>query len=192
LCLYVFVCLQLCGTQTLAMGSPAEAATNPDNSTQDRALELVREELENVERRWYGLARFRLSYPQQLSAGFGAIFVEQAKNSDCAVSCMLHGWHFEVEPGISGLQASVGWGKLVGETGNKKRLIHTVHFAWALRGVVLRTWGDDHFELKSQTWAGIEGNFSIIRLNFSLALMHSLSPNASQEWLISAGLGWGF
>jgi hypothetical protein len=174
------------------MDAQAEADINPGNSAQDEALERVREELENVEQRWYMLARYRLGYPQTLSAGFGAIFVEQAKNSDCAVSCMLHGWHFEVEPGIYGLQGSVGWGKLVGETGRSKRLIHTVHFAWAVRGVVLRTWGERHFEIKSQTWAGIEGGFSVIGINLSLGLLHTLSSSSTQEWLLTGGVGWGF
>jgi len=192
LCVYVFVCLQFFGTQTLASGAPAEPVINTDNSAQDQALQLVREELADVERRWYGLARFRLGYPQEVSAGFGAMFVEQPKNSDCAVGCTLQGWHFEIEPGIGGLQGSVGWGKLVGETGRTKRLMHTVHFAWAMRGVVLRTWRDDHFELESQTWAGVEGSFSIVRLNFSLALMHALPSNHGQAWLISGGVGWGF
>ena len=192
MCVLVFVCLQFFGTQIQASGAQADAVIDSENVTQDQALQQVRAELADVERRWYGLTRVRLSYPQKASAGFGAMFVEQAKNSDCSVGCVLQGWHFEVEPGIGGLQGSVGWGKLVGETGNTKRLMHTVHYAWAVRGVVLRTWRDDHFELNSQTWAGIEGNFSIIRLNFSLALMHALPSNHGQAWLISGGVGWGF
>lgn len=174
------------------MDAQAEAATNPDNSARDQAFQQVRKELEDVERRWYGLARFRLGYPQTVSVGIGAIIVDQPKDTDCSVSCMVHGWHFEVEPGINGLQGSVGWGKLVGATGHTNRLMHTAHFAWALRGVVLRTWGERHFELKSQSWAGIEGSFSIIGLNLSLGLMRSLSSNATQDWLVTAGLGWGF
>jgi hypothetical protein len=80
---------------------------------------------------------------------------------------MVRGWHFEVEPGIHGLQAGVGWGKLVGETGRSKRWMHTTYFAWAVRAVALRTWGDTPLEPESQTLAGIEGDFSIIRLSFS-------------------------
>lgn len=169
-----------------------EPEANSGMSEQDRAFDQVEEELTNLERRWYGLTRLRWSYPQKFSAGFGAMLVEQPKDADCSTGCMVHGWHFEVEPGLYGVQGSVGWGKLVAETGRTKRLLHTVYFGWALRGVVLRTWGDSPLKPQSQTLAGLEVDFSIIRLNFSAGVMRSLSAQTNREWVYTVGMGWGF
>lgn len=192
LCIDLFLCLLLPGVQTVAWASNTLPAIELKSDEQDVALEQVREELTNLERRWYGLVRARWAYPQKISAGFGAIFVEQPSGADCSVTCMLHGWQFEVEPGLYGIQGSVGWGKLVGETGRMKHLIHSVHFAWAIRGVVMRTWGDSPLTPQSQTLAGIEGSISVVRFNFSLGLMRSLSSRADDDWVFSAGLGLGF
>ena len=155
-------------------------------------MELVRAELANTERRWYGLIRARYSSSQLLSVGLGAIFVEQPESENCAVGCMLHGWQFAVEPGVYGLQGSVGWGRLAGETGQLKHLIPTVYFGWAVRAAVLRTWGGSRPIEPGQTFAGIEYNFSILRMNFAAAVMHSLSSNSPDEWIYSGSLGWGF
>jgi len=155
-------------------------------------MQLVRSELEDTELRWYGLIRVRYSNSLLLSVGLGAIFVEQPKAENCRTGCMLHGWQFAVEPGVYGLQGSVGWGRLAGETGQLKHLIPTVYYAWAVRAAVLRTWGDSRPTEPGQTFAGIEGNFSILRMNFAAGVMHSLSSNSPDQWLYSASIGWGF
>lgn len=160
----------------------------------DLAFQRVQEELEDVEWSWYGIGRFRYNYPLKFSAGFGAILVEQPRDTDCSTGCMVQGWQFEIEPGLYGIQGSVGWGRLVGETGRTKRWMHTTHFGWAIRGVLMRTWGDwrDTDTPVAKTLAGVEGSVSIVRLNFSLGLLRSLSSNASEDWVISAGAGFGF
>jgi hypothetical protein len=195
LCFCLYACLQFCGANVLAADA-AEAATQPavtaGISASDQALRQVTEELTDLDRRWYGLMRFRWSYPQKLSAGLGVMVVQQPRDADCATGCMVHGWHFEVEPGLYGLQGSAGWGKLVGETGRTEHLMTVAYYGWAVRAVVLRTWGDSPLTPTSQTLAGIEGGFSIIRLNFSLGLMRSLASHPDEDWLISVGMGWGF
>jgi len=162
----------------------------------DQALEQVREELDNLETRWYGLMRIRWQDTQLFSAGLGAMLVKQPRNSNCSMGCEIQGWHFEVEPGLYGIQAGVGWGKLVGETGRTKRLVHTVHFGWNVRGVVLRTWGDSSLYPQSQTLAGMEASISIVRLNISAGLLRSLYSGPGEEygedWVITTGFGWGF
>ncbi len=163
---------------------------------QNQALEQVRQELTNTERRWYGLMRIRWHNTQTLSAGFGAMLVDQPKNIDCAIGCTLRGWHFEVEPGLYGIQSGIGWGKLVGETGRTGRLMHTVHFGWNVRGVVLRTWGDSSLYPQSQTLAGVEASLTVIRLNLSLGVLKSLysgpGEGFGEDWIITTGFGWGF
>lgn len=183
-------------SQAQAVDAPTEPAPTPDIVEQNQALDQVRETLNNTERRWYGLMRIRWHDTQYISAGFGAMFVKQPQNTDCSTGCAIRGWHFEVEPGLYGVQAGAGWGKLVGETGRTNRLMHTVHFGWSVRGVVLRTWGDNSLYPQSQTLAGIEASVSIIRLNFSLGLLRSLysgpGEEYGQDWVIAAGIGWGF
>jgi hypothetical protein len=188
----LLVGLQLFDAQAVAGDVSTTPAARPVIAASERALEQVREELTDLERHWYGITRFRFSYPQKFSAGFGAIFVQQPKDTDCSTGCMVHGWQFEVEPGERGIQGSVGWGKLAGETGRTKRLMHNVYYAWAVRGVVMRTWGDYPKTRLAKTLLGVEGSVSIVRLNFSLGLLRSLSSNAPEDWVVSAGAGFGF
>jgi hypothetical protein len=188
LCLCLIFCT-LCAGERAFADSGSTAATTP---TKEQAMQRVREELENLERRWYGIARFRYSYPQQLSAGFGAMFVVQPKDSDCSSTCMVQGWQFEIEPGRYGIQGSVGWGKLVGETGRTEHLMYDVHLGWAVRGVVLRTYGDFRYKPLPKTLAGVEGSFTFASLNFSLGILRSLQSGTGDDWLISAGVGFGF
>jgi hypothetical protein len=202
LCICVFSCAQFLGSPAFAGEVQSEPIIDPApsveqqsaqaQSDQERAMQLVRAELENTERRWYGLIRARYSSSQLLSVGLGAIFVEQPSDANCVESCMLRGWQFAVEPGVYGLQASVGWGRLAGETGQLQHFIPTVFYGWAVRGAVLRTWGGSRPIEPGQTFAGIEGSFSILRLNFAAAVMHSLSSNSPDEWLYSGSIGWGF
>jgi len=182
--------------QVLAQAALAQPQSNPQTTDQNQAMEQVRKELTDMERRWYGLMRIRWQDTQLFSAGLGAMLVKQPQQADCSISCELRGWHFEVEPGVYGIQGGVGWGKLVGETGRIGRLVHSVHFGWNVRGVVLRTWGDSSLYPQSQTLAGIEGSVSIIRLNFSVGVLRSLYSGPDEEyaddWIITTGVGWGF
>jgi len=188
LCACAILYVLIPGGQVFADGELAGASP----PTREQAMQRVREELETLERRWYGIGRIRYTYPQEVSVGFGAIFVNQPKDTDCSTTCMVHGWQFEIEPGLYGLQGSVGWGKLVGETGRTRHLMYDVHLGWAVRGVVLRTYRDYRFRPLPKTLAGIEGSFTFARLNFSLGVLHSLSSGDYEDWLISSGVGFGF
>jgi len=196
-CVRVLALVVCLGLQTHAWAdTPVRHASGSPVVGPERALEQVREELDNLETRWYGLMRIRWQDTQLFSAGLGAMLVKQPRNSDCSIGCEIRGWHFEVEPGLYGIQAGVGWGKLVGETGRTKRLMHTVHFGWNVRGVVLRTWGDSSLYPQSQTLAGMEASISIVRLNISAGLLRSLYSGPGEEygedWVITTGFGWGF
>lgn len=192
LSVFLFVSLQLIITNSLADEALAEPAEGHALSPQDQAMQQVREELGNLEKRWYGLTRLKWGFPLRFSAGFGAMLVEQPSETDCATGCMVRGWHFEVEPGQYGIQGSVGWGKLVGETGRTKRWLHTVNWGWAVRGSVLRTWRYGPMGPIPQTLVGIEGNLSIVRLNFSAGIMRSLSSQTDDDWVVIGAVGVGF
>lgn len=195
LCIPSLAALLLFAPGIVAAGSGTGGgapAASPDSLAADRAMQEVREELADVEGRWYGITRARWSYPQKFSVAIGALVTEQRKDADCRDPCTVFGWHFEVEPGLYGVQGSVGWGKLVGETGRTERLMHTAYLGWALRGVVMRTWGKSPLTPTDQTLVGIEGNFSLLRLNYTIGVLRSLSSNSSRDLIISAGIGWGF
>ncbi len=187
----MFLSLQVQAGDPLADSSPAS-----DVVELDRAIDQVREELNTLERRWYGLMRVRWHDMQGVSAGLGAMFVKQPKNIDCSTGCAIQGWLVAVEPGLRGIQLGVGWGKLIGETGRTNRLMHSVHFGWSVRGVVVRTYGDTPLYPESQTLAGIEAGVSFVRLNLSLSVMRSLysgpDDQYTQDWVTSLGFGWGF
>lgn len=172
----------------------AESAGTEENSPRELAMQQVRAELETIEKRWYAISRIRWGYPLRLSAGFGAMLTEQPSDQDCSISCAVRGWHFEVEPAQYGIQGSLGWGKMIGSTGRTKRWMHTVYWGWAVRGVVVRQWGSDFGPLGvgPQTLLGIEGNLSIVRLNFTAGVLRSLSSVSNEEWVVTGSLGWGF
>ena len=192
----VLVILLFLSLEIRAADLPVEPATNGDIVEQDKALVQVREEINNMKHRWYGLMRIRWHDTQLFSAGLGAMLVKQPQNIDCSIGCAIRGWHFEIEPGIYGVQGGVGWGKLVGESGRTSRLMHTVHFGWNVRAVVLRTWGDSSLYPQSQTLAGIEASVSIVRMNISLGVLKSLYSGPGEEYgkdlILTTGFGWGF
>lgn len=190
--LFLLVFLQLFCVNVLADGASPDAAKDTVVSKQDLALQQVRDELDDVEWRWYGLTRLKWGFPLRLSAGFGAMLAEQPRDTDCSTGCMIRGWHFEVEPGQYGIQGSVGWGKLIGETGRTRRWMHTVNWGWAVRGAVLRTWRYGPMGPIPQTLVGVEGNLSIVRLNFSAGIMRSLNSQTNDDWVVTGALGWGF
>jgi hypothetical protein len=44
----------------------------------------------------------------------------------------------------------------------------------------------------AQTLAGVEASFSLLRLNYSIGVLRSLSSKADSDWVFAAGIGWGF
>ena len=191
-CIFVLVFLHFFITNLSAEEALTEPADDFAISPQEQALQQVRGELEDVERRWYTISRFKWGYPLRWSAGIGAMLTEQPRDTDCATGCAISGWHFQVEPGQYGIQGGVGWGKLVGETGRTKRWMHTANWGWSLRATVLRTWGDSYLDPDSQTLAGVEYSLSIVRLNFSVGMLRSFSSEADPDWVLTGSMGFGF
>lgn len=190
LCSLLFLLTQ--NASSWASEDSQEAIENPAISAKEQALQQVRNELQNVERRWYTITRLKWGYPLRWSAGIGAMLSKQPRDTDCATGCAIRGWHFQVEPGQYGIQGGVGWGRLVGETGRTKRWMHTVNWGWSVRGVVLRTWGDSYLDPDSQTLAGMEGNLSIARVNLSVGMLRSFSSEADPDWVLVGSFGLGF
>jgi len=153
----------------------------------------VRANDSRTERRSYVVARARISYPQRVSVGAGAFFVRQPVDHECVTACYFRGLLVQVEPGLDGGQLSAGYAVAVGETLGAGRFVRSVHVGYAFKGAVLRTWGDADVEPRDETYAGVEAEFTIVRVNFSLAVFRRLADDPpGDRWLLAGGLGWGF
>ena len=99
----------------------------------------------------------------------------------------------QLEPGLTGGQLSLGWGRLIGDTGRSRRFLANVHLAGGVKASLLRTWGDSRLGEDPQTLAGVEGELTITRVNFTLGLFRPVSGSEQQEdWVLTGGIGWGF
>ncbi len=174
----------------LLAGMPCRA----DDPEPDRpSVEDVRANDQETERRLYVVARARLSYPQRLSVGAGAFFVRQPVDHECLTACYFRGLLVQVEPGLEGGQVSAGYAVAVAETLGAGRFVPSVHVGYAFKGALLRTWGDADVEIRDETYAGVETEFTIVRVNFSLAAFRRVSSDPTGDpWLLAGGIGWGF
>ena len=182
--------------QIHAQEASTDSVAPPESAEQGLVFEQVSDEINNQERRWYGIMRVRTHSEQVVSVGIGGMLSKQSRHVDCTVGCSLSGWNFEVDTGLRGVQAGIGWGKLVGETGRTRRWVTAANFGWNVRAVALRTWGDNGLHPNEQTLVGVEAGFSIIRINISAGVLRSLysgpGDQYSQDWVLTAGIGWGF
>jgi hypothetical protein len=171
--------------------SPARA-TPPETSRSDTVASILAEE-NDTERRVVGLSRFRLSFPQRFSAAVGAMWVRQPVSYDCSSVCKLKGPFVQVEPGYSGGQLSAGYAVVMGERGDNKHFLSRAFLGYGIRGALLRTWNDADLTPADQTLLGVEGDFSIININFSLGVFHHIgSGDPDNPWVVTGGVGWGF
>ncbi len=153
---------------------------------------IVEEEQEQ-ESRIVGFRRVRLSLPQRLSVGVGALFSRQPTRYDCTSVCEFRGWLVQAEPGISGGQISAGWAAVNAEKGNNDFFLSNVFLSWGFRGTVLRTWGNADLDPPDQTLIGAEADFTVIRVNFSLGVFrHVGGGDPNREWIVGGGVGWEF
>jgi hypothetical protein len=171
--------------------APSDEAPAAENLSGDITSGILEEE-RNLERRVVGLSRIRLSFPQRLSGAVGAMVVRQPANYDCSTVCEFRGLFVQAEPGLSGGQLSAGYATVMGEKGRNEHFLSSVYLGYAIKGALLRTWNDADLRPSDQTLLGVEGDFTIIRINFSLGLFRRLgSGDVDDPWVIAGGVGWG-
>jgi hypothetical protein len=145
------------------------------------------------ERRFVGVGRARMSHPQVLSIGIGTMIVRQPADWPCTAVCRYRGTLLQIEPGLGGAQASAGWATLMADRREGSTFLSRAYVGWGVKGAVLRTWGDAPLDPEDQTLIGVEGEFSVIGINFTLAVFRSLDESEGAEpWRLGGGLGWGF
>ena len=183
-CLPKLLCLSVC---SLALGS---AAAGP--SQEELTEQILAEEQDSV-LRVVGLGRARLSHPQKLSGAIGAIVFRQPRSYDCTAVCEFRGFLFQAEPGLAGGQLAAGYAVVMGEKGRFRHFLSDVFLAYGIKAALLRTWGDSRLTPSDQTFLGVEGDFTVIRIHFSLGVYrHMGSGTTDDPWLVSGGVGWGF
>jgi len=185
-----------CATRPVVVAVPERGAawTRESRREPDRALmaEVAAREAD-VEPRVYTLTAVRLDYARQLTGSLGALFAQVPREVDCRVACDLRGVYAQVEPGLTGGQVSVGWGRLIGDTGRSRRFLANVHLAGGVKATLLRTWGDSKIADEPQTLAGVEGELTITRVNFTVGLFRPVSGAGPDDgWVLTGGIGWGF
>jgi hypothetical protein len=180
----------------LVVGPIADARadeTPPDDTPPQEIASRILEEDRDVERRVVGLTRFRVSFPQRVSGAVGAMVVRQPARYDCSTVCEYKGLFVQAEPGLSGGELSAGYAVLMGEKGRNEHFLSKVYLGYGIKGALLRTWNDADLTPSDQTLLGIEGDFTIIHVNFSLGLFrHVGSGEADDPWVVTGGIGWGF
>jgi hypothetical protein len=145
------------------------------------------------ELRRVGLLGARLSYPQQVSASAGIMWVHQPPDFDCTTGCDFRGAMLEIEPGLAGMQIGAGYGVVVGDRSLNRFFMHRVFIGWGLKAALLRTWDNSTLDPPQQTFFGIEGQFTVTQVNFRLGVMYnSWTEQLEDPWLVTAGIGWGF
>jgi hypothetical protein len=170
----------------------ADEATPGDAPPQD-ITDRILEEDRDVERRVVGLTRFRVSFPQRASAAVGAMMVRQPARYDCSTVCEFKGLFVQAEPGLSGGELSAGYAVVMGEKGRNEHFLSRVYMGYGIKAALLRTWNDADLTPSDQTLLGIEGEFAVIHVNFSLGLFrHVGSGEVRDPWVVAGGVGWGF
>jgi hypothetical protein len=147
---------------------------------------------QDTERRTVRAAALRLTYPQVVSASFGWISTRQPRDYDCRTPCDLWGVFGQIEPGLGGGKASVGYGRVIGEQRKGTFALSSAYLALGVKGSILRTWGDQSQVPPNQTYAGPEFEFSIARVNMGIGALGRVSGDQGRTWIITGYLGWGF
>lgn len=172
-----------------APGAAKDAAPAPRSELTEEILR----EAQDTRLRRVGVARVRISYPQKLSAAIGAMFAHLPTSYDCTAVCEFRGLLLQAEPGLAGGQLSAGYAVVNGETAGERPFLKKVYLAYGVKAAVLRTWGDSDLSPADQTLLGIEGDLSVIQLNFSLGVFRPVfTSGADDPWIITGGVGWGF
>jgi hypothetical protein len=189
--------LPLASTET--EGEPPASPAAPPGTTEAAAEEETALETEIAvreaerQRRVFLLAAARATWPLRLAASLGWFVTGVESDFDCHTICDLRGATFQVEPGLAGVQLAAGYARIFGETGHSGRFLVHPYLGLGLRGVVSRTWSHSSLGPSGMTFAGVEGEFAITRVSFTVGVLRHVSGrDPERKWALSWGLGWGF
>jgi hypothetical protein len=177
--------------------SPAPPAGAPAPSPEPESPEPLEREIAareaDTQHRTYTLASARFTSYEGLAGSVGWLFTKVESDFDCHTICDLRGPTVQLQPGLDGAQVSLGYARIFGETGHSERFLVSPYLGAGVRGTVLRTWREGSLGPSGLTFLGLEGQFTITRVSFTLgALWHVGGGSAAHDWAITWGFGWGF
>jgi hypothetical protein len=194
-------CPTTAASEPVHPSAPEEAAPAPRDATlttspprmgrESLADEIVAREAA-TERRAYTLAGVRLTSYEDLAGSVGWMFTHVESDFDCHTTCDLRGPTVQLQPGLDGAQLSVGYARIFGDTGHSERFLASPYLGMGVRGTVLRTWREGSLGPSGLTYAGLEGQFTITRVSFTLGALWQVGGGSGHDWAISWGFGWGF
>ena len=170
-------------------------ATGPsaaDGAVARTLVEQVREEDEQRETRWTGFHRIRAGYPQTISAGLGVIRARLPESWECVTACPFRGLILQLEPGLGGIQLSAGFATLMAEQRHRKNFLADIHVGFGVKGVLFHDWNEGNLTAAERTYAGVEFAFTVTRINISVGTLRRIDRVPGDDWIVSAGMGWGF
>jgi len=183
----------VCGVSDAVSVQPSALPRLPVDAppSGDLAAAIIAEE-RNAEQRTVPIAALRLTYPQIASLSYGVLLTRLPVAYDCRVPCDMWGGFAQIEPGLGGGKASVGWGRVIGEQRQGRPFLSGVFLAMAGKATVLRTWGDESPLPANQGYVGGEFEFSVARVNMGVGALHRVSGDDGRDWVFTGHLGWGF
>jgi hypothetical protein len=172
---------------------PAPSSSPPGEGSGDVLMRAVAAAEQTREVRHYLLPGVNIAFPQRVSASFSVLFTTVPTYLDCRAVCDVRGVIVQLEPGLAGGQVSLGFARIIAQSGEAERVLSSFHLAYGLKAALLRTWGDAPLNPEHQTLAGVEGEFTIDRVNFRLGVLRRVVAAAPHERMfLMGGLGWGF
>lgn len=178
------------GPPPLLVSRPVSDTAQDDDP--DRLTRLVIAEARDVEPRRVAVAAVHASYPQVLSASLGLLLSRQPSDYVCTTPCDFWGTFAELEPGLGGGKLSLGWGRVIGEQRGTGPLLTSAYLGLAVKASVLHTWGEPPGVPAGQTYAGLELELSIAKVNMGAGLLSRVAGDRGRHLLVTGYLGWGF
>jgi len=176
----------------LALPCAAESDPVPD-PRHDPLVEQIRRHDSRKEMRRVGLLGLRLTYPQEVAGTLGFLWARQPVDFDCTTGCDFRGPMVLLEPGIAGAQVSAGYAIAVGDKGRNDFFLRRIYVGWGIKVAFLRNWGNDALKPETQSFLGLETEFTITQFNLRFGVFRSTATGeVERPWMVTGGIGWGF
>jgi len=140
-----------------------------------------------------GLLRIHWDYPTKASVGLGVVVAKLPADFDCHASCLLRGLTIQGAAGLGGGELAIGYGSLIGETGNGDWLLRHAFIGYGVRAAFVRTWGASTLDPHGENYVGVESGLVIAQFGLRLGVFRRAEPIVGEkDWRVFGGMGWGF
>jgi len=130
--------------------------------------------------------------PMGPTLSLGLLATTVPAHSGCHLYCSMEGPFAKVAAGPGGGEISLGWATVTGRIGRSGHSLNATWLGLSARATLLRTWKPYSTWRANRTYAGIELEASIARVNFTLGALRRTAGGPNDHWLFTWGIGWGF